>query len=383
MRSSDWSPGRRWPVETGAETGVATRSRERATLSDRPELSVIVPVLDGRDVLRRSIAALLQSDLPRDRWELIVVDDGSTDGSGECAEAHADQVLRIDGGPRGPGFARNAAAEVASGDILVFVDADVCVHREVLGKFLRAFDGREDLGAVFGAYDDQPTVAGLLSQYRNLFHRYVHLKGAGETETFWAGCGAVRRDLFRELGGFDVERYARPQIEDIELGYRIRSRGYRILLDPSIQGTHMKRWTLGGMVKTDLLDRGVPWMLLMLEDGPGGAREATLNVGIAEKVKIALLGVATLLLAAAAALRDGRLAALAIGCVAIIALLNLPVYGWFAERRSVWFAVRVLPLNLLYYFISGLAVLIALVRHVMTSTSRQSETVLVGRGVDS
>jgi hypothetical protein len=331
-------------------------------------------VLNGRELLPKSLGALLASDLPRTEWELVVVDDGSTDGTAGWAEDVADRVVRVPDGPRGPGFARNLGAKAARGDILVLIDADVCVKPNTLRRFERRFAGADDVGAVFGAYDDRPSSPDFLSQYRNLYHRYVHLRGAGEAETFWAGCGAVRRDLFLALGGFDTAAYPRPQIEDIELGYRLRDAGYRIILDPTIEGTHLKRWTLRSIVKTDLLDRGVPWMRLLLGDGPGGRREATLNVGGTEKLKTALMGVACLLLLLGAGLREPLAALSAVVPLAVIATLTLPLYQWFASLRGVPFALRVVPMSLLYYLLSGLAVAIALVLHV---TGREA----VGAGV--
>ncbi len=86
-----------------------------------------------------------------------------------------------------------------------------------------------------------------------------------EAATFWSGCGAIRRTVFQAAGGFDAVRYPRPCIEDIELGYRLRAAGHRILLNKHIQVKHLKRWTLRGMVKTDVFDRGVPWTQLILE----------------------------------------------------------------------------------------------------------------------
>ncbi|MDP1803718.1 MAG: hypothetical protein Q8K72_00990, partial [Acidimicrobiales bacterium] len=64
------------------------------------------------------------------------------------------------------------------------------------------------------------------------------------------------------VGGFDADRYPHPSIEDIELGHRLRAAGGHLALDPSIQGTHLKRWTLRSMIWTDFARRGVPWVAL-------------------------------------------------------------------------------------------------------------------------
>lgn len=334
-------------------------------MTSSPSISVVTPVLNGMSVLPKCVEALMSSDLPRDQWELIVADDGSTDGTHEWAVQRADRVVPISEGPLGPGFARNLAAQEARGAVLVFVDADVCVAPDALTRFRNLFADHADVGAAFGAYDDEPAAPGFVSQYRNLYHRYVHLQGAGDTETFWAGCGAVRTKLFLELGGFDTVAYPRPQIEDIELGYRVRAAGYRIVLDPMIQGTHLKRWTLVGMIRTDLLDRGIPWMRLLLGRGPGGKPASTLNVAGTEKLKTGLMGVACAGLVVGLVFGNPGLLAAGAASLIMIVLMNRPVYSWFAQRRGWIFAARVVPMNLLYYLISGVAVAAALTSHLL------------------
>src|SRR5947207_2948868 len=236
-------------------------------------LSVIVPVRNGEDVLARSLPALRASDFPAEQWELIVVDDASADGSAGTAAAYADVLLRL---PvrRGAAAARNRGAGQARAPVLVFVDADVCVHPDVLRRLAGLLESESGVAAVFGAYDAAPPAPGLVSQYRNLLHHYVHVQSPGDAETFWTGCGAIRREVFAELGGFDE---AMPQLEDVELGYRARAVGHRIVLRPEIQGAHLKRWTLGSMVLTDLFGRGLTWMRLHLREG-GGGRPGTLNL---------------------------------------------------------------------------------------------------------
>jgi len=324
------------------------------------QLSVIVPAYQGASTLPLALEALRRSDLPRESWELIVVDDMSTDGTSAVARAWADQVERVEPGPRGPAHARNSGAALARGHVLVFVDADVLVHANTLRRFRDLFAREPDVVAAFGAYDEDPAHGAFLSQYRNLLHRYVHVQDAGDAETFWAGCGAVRRSAFVGVGGFDAEQFPRPQIEDIELGYRLRDRGGRIILDPRIQGQHLKRWTIGNIVRTDLLDRGIPWVRLLIRRKRSSHRRGgTLNVRPLEKIKTVLLGLGVVILAIGA-LGAGSTWLLWGGFLVLtVALLCLPLYGWFARLRGWGFAVRVIPLNLLYYLISGTSVVVA------------------------
>lgn len=324
---------------------------------ERPILSVILPVRDGEYYLAASLPALRASDMPRSQWELVVIDDSSRDRSADLAARYADRVVRLSDGPYGPAFARNRGAEIARGDFLVFVDADVCVHPDALRRVIETFEREPDVSAVFGAYDFTPTAGGLVSQYRNLLHRFVHQRDAGDAVTFWAGCGAMRSSVFAECGGFDEGEYGITSVEDIELGYRLSALGHRIVLQPEIQGKHIKRWTLRNMIVTDVRRRGIPWMRLLLSRGL--PPPATLNVRLSEQVCTALVVVGCLSLLAW--LWSGGRTWLTVTAGAVIAIfaINGPLLAWFARHRGWGFALRAMPLRLLYYALNAVSVSLA------------------------
>ncbi len=327
-----------------------------------PFLSVVVPVHQGSTMLPLSLSALAASDFPRAQWELIVVDDASSDGTTEVAREWADHIITLPGLPHGPAHARNRGAEIARGEWLVFLDADVVVYSDTLRRFVEAFEADPTADAFFGAYDDAPRARGLLTQYRNLIHRFVHITSAGPAETFWTGCGAVKRAAFVDVGGFDGHRYPQPKIEDIEFGYRLRDRGHRIVLVPDIQATHLKHWRLLGSLRTDLIDRGIPWVTLLLERRRL-ARAAPLNLKRGERAKALLVTSACLLLLVAVVMRH-LLPGVVGGLMLItVTLWNAPLFAWFQRQRGLLFALAVIPLNLLYYLIGGLAVAAGLAIH--------------------
>ena len=101
----------------------------------------------------------------------------------------------------------------------------------------------------------------------------------------------IRREVFLEAGGFDPRLYRRPAIEDIELGYRVTASGHRIVLARDVQATHLKRWTLPDMVRTDIFRRGVPWMLLMKRSK---IAETDLNVSMSQRACVAATGLGLL-----------------------------------------------------------------------------------------
>ncbi|MDQ3697273.1 MAG: glycosyltransferase family 2 protein [Gemmatimonadota bacterium] len=337
-------------------------------------MSVIVPAHNGAGVLPRALGALAASDFPRECWELVVVDDASIDDTSLVAARYADTVVRLPGKPHGPAYARNRGFELARGEVVVFVDADVCVHRDTLRRFAHVLHCEPDVAAVFGSYDAEPEGKGIVSQYRNLMHHYVHHRNAGEAETFWAGCGAVRAAVFDEVGMYDEWHYSRPQIEDIELGQRIRARGHRIVLRPEIQGSHLKQWTFRQVVRTDLHDRGVPWTRLLITQGQA-IKSRALNLRTIEKVKTALVGLSLGGAFAAAVAMDARwLAAAALLLFPVLAS-NAAMYAFFFRRRGILFTLAVVPLNLVYYVVNAVSFAFGWLLHETVGAPRPDPTV--------
>jgi len=228
------------------------------------QISVVIPVYNAISTLDRCLKGVISSDC--ENYELIVVDDGSTDGSREVAKSYTDLVLESTTKQLGPAQARNRGAEMAKGEILFFIDADVVIKPDSLSTVEHTFNDHPEYDAVFGSYDENPGSGDFLSQYKNLFHHFVHQQSSEEGDTFWSGCGAIRRDVFLDMGGFDVERYPRPSIEDIELGYRLRADGRKIFVNKDLQVKHLKRWTFTGLLRTDIVDRAIPWTLLILRE---------------------------------------------------------------------------------------------------------------------
>lgn len=284
-------------------------------------LSAIVPATNDPPTLERCVAAIREAAEAPD--ELIVVERADLPG---------------------PAAARNEGATRATGDVLVFVDADVVARPDAFRRIRRAFEADAELAALFGSYDDEPGDPGVVSTFRNLLHHHVHHAGAGPASTFWAGLGAIRRDAFAAAGGFDAHRYPHPSVEDIELGLRISAAGGRIRLDPTVQGTHLKAWTLGGMLHTDFARRGIPWTELLLEHG--GASTA-LNLGWRHR----LSALAVLTAAASSAGRRRRLAAVSL--VALVAL-NADFYRVLLRRRGPLQAAAGVGLHALHH-LSGIA----------------------------
>ena len=329
-----------------------------------------MPVHNGANDLAPCLTALLRSHLQRKEWELIVVDDASADASAAIAARYADKVISIAAPARGPAYARNRGIETAQSPIVVFVDADVMIHADAL-RIMHDTLSRDDVSAVFGSYDDRPLDKGIVSRYRNLLHHVVHQRSAGYVESFWAGCGAVKKAALESVGTFDEERFQHPEMEDVELGYRLREAGHRILLDAAVQCTHRKRITLTGMIVSDFSRRGIPWTRLLFDRGMLGAPRG-LSLGLAERLS-ALAAVMCVLFALVAAFLTSReLAIIAASWLLMFVTANGELFARLAKIRGASFLFAAVPLHLLYSVTAIAALVWGTITYPFTRSARAS-----------
>lgn len=332
-------------------------------------VSIIVPVYNNPRDLSECLSALKASSIPNS--EIIVVDDASTDDTPSIAARMGVRIIRL---PEnlGPAPARNNGGLNAKGEILLFVDSDVVVTPGAINRIVKVLEKHPDVAAVFGSYDAYPRDRGLVSQYRNLFHHFVHQNGNPEASTFWAGFGAIRQSAFKEVGGFDEKHFPKCSIEDIALGYRLRKAGYRILLDKYIQVTHLKRWTLRSVIATDIFYRAIPWSKLILELGN---IPSDLNLQPSHKLSTALVFLLIIMLTLAFfdALNffstpiEGVFIFISLLLIVSLLFLNRKLYAFFFQKRGIKFLLFAIPLHFLYYLYSGLTFAVCWIIHKFSS----------------
>jgi GT2 family glycosyltransferase len=238
---------------------------------------------------------------------------------------------------------------------LIFIDADVVVHPDTLERMVAVLTAEPEVAALFGSYDDHPPVRSTASLYKNLLHHYVHQHGLREAGTFWAGCGAIRRDAFLAVSGFD-ESYRQPSIEDIDLGMRLRQAGRRIWLCPEIQATHLKRWTLRNLWRTDIFARAIPWTRLILKQGQ---MPSDLNLDWRSRLSALSAWIFLFCALATPALIGVCCFSIwpvlgALSAASVIGALNADLYVFFLRRASLRLAVGAAALHGLYLLYSSL-----------------------------
>jgi GT2 family glycosyltransferase len=315
-------------------------------------LSVIVPVRNGATTLARALRAILASDLPRDRFELIVVDDGSTDGSTAIAGRHADTVVRLSGQRSGLAYARNRGAELAAGEAVVFVDADIMIRQDTLSRMLENLNTHPALGAISARLDAQPAARNFISQYWSLLVHFGEKWNSGIGGNFASGCGMIRRSVLISAGMYDEWRFGAGRLEGVDFGQRLQRAGHDVLLSPDLQVTHLKRWTVGGVLRevwarSALLSRSLGYQRTRVS----APSEVVFTLSRAAIPGAAVLSIFSL---SAAFLPDPAWPVKAATLIGITVLVNLQVLRSYARRRGIVFSIAAAPVHLFFQAVSTL-----------------------------
>ncbi len=200
----------------------------------RSFVSVIIPVRNSPDTLPDCLLALERQSVPSDQYEVIVVDDGSTDDTATVASECGAQVISI--AQCGPGAARNRGVEVAKGDLILFTDADCAPDAEWIRSMTEPFDDAE-VAATKGVYRTEQTswTARLVqAEYESRYRLMQSRDSIDFIDTYSAG---YRCSVFEDAGGFD-ESFPVPCVEDQELGFRLAKMGCRMVFCPRAVVAH-------------------------------------------------------------------------------------------------------------------------------------------------
>ena len=319
-------------------------------------ISVIIPVYNGKNTLELCLKSIFNSDYPI--FECIVVDDFSTDNSVQIAETFNVKVVPSDS-QKGAAHARNRGAEVAGGDILLFVDADVTIYPDSIRKVAKAFEEYPDISALFGSYDDHPGCPNFFSQYKNLFHHYIHQTSREDASTFWSGFGAIKKEVFFTVNGFDQNKYSNACIEDIEMGSRLKKMGYQILLYKQLQVKHLKRYSFSNLWKSDLFDRAIPWTIVMLSN-----RKLTSDLNLKHEHKLSAGILFCVIFFILLTLKSIWFLVVIPFLLLIFFILNHDFYSFFLNKKGRLFTLKIIPFHFLYYLYSTLGFLIGSFKYV-------------------
>jgi cellulose synthase/poly-beta-1,6-N-acetylglucosamine synthase-like glycosyltransferase len=219
---------------------------ERAQ-TDKPFVSVVVPVRDGEPTIAPCLDAILAAEYPEDRREIVVVDNGSSDGTAALIQARPVRYLHEP--RRGVSHARNRGIAESRGEILAFVDSDCLVERQWITELVRPFEDPA-VGAVAGDLQHvEPTTAAERQAARLLgnWQRFAFSSNPAYPITANA---AYRRDVLERIGGFDPHMV---RAQDVELGLRFQERsGRRLAYAERATARHRNRTTWLGFFRQQL-----------------------------------------------------------------------------------------------------------------------------------
>ncbi|MCQ8186318.1 glycosyltransferase [Parvularcula maris] len=321
---------------------------------DTPKYSVVIPAHNAEKTIDKAVNAACQA-VPAPA-EIIVVDDRSTDRTAAIARKLGAQVISHERAkPLGPARARNLGARQTSTDYLLFLDSDVELEPDAPSKLVREVASDDGIAAAFGSYGTRQACPNIAARYANLRHHEFHQTGRREAATFWTGLGVIRASAFAAVQGFS-ESIHKPAMEDVEIGYRMRDRGYRIRLVPEAQGTHLKNWKLTQLWRDDIISRAIPWSTLLVHN----RAPASLNAKGAERVK-AVLAIMTLFFAGLTVFSPPAGIAAATAFIAYV-LSNTHFFGKLARHGGPLTALGGVFLHMAYHTYSTATFGLALAR---------------------
>ncbi len=206
------------------------------------DVSVVVPTYNRLETLEHVIPTLLAQDLPRDRFEVLVCDSNSTDGTAaflSSISAQARNLRHLPGSYTGRAAARNAGIAAAKGSIVLFNDADILASPDLIAQHLRRHEQRSDVAVV--GWEVQVKNLDDYAYKRDHPQARGHLHPPGRKRLSWlyflTGNASVARDDLQRIGCFD-ETFTGYGHEDLELGYRLQQAGVEIVYEPKAVNYH-------------------------------------------------------------------------------------------------------------------------------------------------
>ena len=329
--------------------------------NEKPLLSVVVPVRNAASTLPRTLSALSASDFQRDKWELIVVDDGSADDSVLTAGAFADAIIRLpanpSGRPHGAPYSRNRGFEMSRGEIVVFVDPDIEVAADALRRIWEVLSASDDVGAISGFLAEPAPDDRTIRKIAVLRMLHGHEAGGRDGDVFFLRFGAIRSSLLVQLELFNEWQADYPVAEMVELAERIRQQGYRVVLLPEINGNCLRQWTFGRLIADALRDAGTPWT--MPQNG-GERSHSAAAVSFRQRQRASELLAWTVLIGGLlfAFTPEGIVywpSKLFVGSVVALVLLRLGFYRRVVRRQGSYLALPAAAVDLFALLASGIA----------------------------
>lgn len=223
------------------------------------KLSVVIPVYNAEKEIGDCLNAICNSKYTPN--EVIVVDDFSSDRSALVASRFKCRIIKNKVN-KGPAESRNIGGFAAKGDLILFLDSDIIVSEDTLTKIVHSFNEYPQIAGTWCIMSKRHPHTNFCSQYKNLFLHFYAMQLEKFGSHFVSAVATLKREIFVESGGFDT-RFKTVCMEDVELGHRLGSRGFKIYLNKDIEVVHTKYYSLKKLVKNDYHKCKILTMLLL------------------------------------------------------------------------------------------------------------------------
>lgn len=225
-------------------------------MANRLIVSVVIPNFNGRKLLEKNLRHVLnaQENKKNHISQIIVIDDGSTDGSGELVRKRFPQIKLIQN-LQNLGFARavNRGVKTAKGDLVALLNTDVVPEENFLVAVFSHFLDKK----VFAVSLHEKGYGWARGKFVNGFVEH-EIGGEGDRshKTFWVsgGSGVFRHSIWKRLGGFDERLLSPFYWEDVDLSYRALKRGYKLLWEPEAKVLHRHEATISRNYSTSYIN---------------------------------------------------------------------------------------------------------------------------------
>ncbi len=323
------------------------------SLEEKLDISIIIPTRDRHDSLRLCLASIKQSNFCG--FEVIVVDDGSKQNCTNVAKEFGYHAIRLNES-RGAWHARNKGAEMAEGDILVFIDDDMMVQPNTLPRIQCLFS-QNHYAAISGVCGLKSDNKHLITRYKNLWMFYSYIRSPRDFDWFICGLGAIKREVFFELQGFDYRFFTRKGGGDLEFGRRLKEAGKRILLDTELQVEHLQRYTFLGLLCNDF-KRSRGWFQLAVQKKMISSVIRKLRIANIYPAFIISIPVSFILLFSLIFSYFSKVfLIIAIFSALAYLIINYSQFRFFQKEEGTVFLWKTIPLGWVDHLISGLGVL--------------------------
>ncbi|MDP2924116.1 MAG: glycosyltransferase family 2 protein [Candidatus Omnitrophota bacterium] len=325
-----------------------------------PLISIIIPTYNSSRTIRHSLDSI--SNRSNKDVEIIIVDDGSVDNTVKIAEGFGCRIINLNG-DQGLATARNTGAQQAKGEILLFVDSDILLKKEILQRLVEHFKNSDSyvIQAAVSAYCPYKNFS---SQYKNLVQYYRFSKMSEFISTVMTTCLAVKRKIFLKTEGFDLN-FKKPTIEDFDFATKLLRAGYKIYLDKQLEYVHMKYFNFWKLIKHQYQQSkgAIKFILRTRCRGVTMKKNEFANKSTFEILRIPL--VYLILLSLILNIFWKGLFLFATILFVIIFIISLDFLKCIKKKKGLKFAIKCFFMGILDSFVCGLGALVGFLEYVV------------------